>query len=136
MTTNACCADAASDDLMHGTVVHCIMFLPILNLLHGMACLPTACILAVLCMPAQTSGDVSSRACPQGRHRNSALLIMLCLFAGGDAEEGSSGLTGKQQKLLRQCKLPLRVVDTSFLEAAGPDKQAALVQALQVSPAN
>ena len=59
---------------------------------------------------------------------------MLCSIAGGDAEEGLSGLTGKQQKLLRRCRLPLRVVEASFLEAAGPDKQAALVHALQVSP--
>lgn len=53
--------------------------------------------------------------------------------AGKEAGNVQSALTEKQRALLTRCQLPLRLLDAAFLEAAGPDKQPALIHALEVS---
>lgn len=54
---------------------------------------------------------------------------------GAIGQDMVSGLTSKQRELLVKCKLNLRLLDPAFLDAAGQDKKAALIRALEVSTA-
>ena len=60
---------------------------------------------------------------------------MCSMYTGVSGQDAVSGLTTKQRELLVQCKLKLRLLDPAFLEAAGQDKKAALIRALEVGTA-